>query len=80
MAPHYQQPSELDYALWLLGEQTLERNDKSAEAKTREVLAFIKTEAAARARNPASIDPASKFYVQLTTLSTPGNGPPRRNG
>jgi hypothetical protein len=59
--------SELDYALWLLGEQTLERNDRSAGAKTREVLAFIKAEAAARAKMPASIDPASKFYVQLTT-------------
>jgi hypothetical protein len=59
--------SELDYALWLLGEQTLERNDKNAEAKTLEVLAFVKTQAAARARTPGSIDPASKFYKQLKT-------------
>lgn len=59
--------SELDYALWLLGEQTLERNDKGAEAKTLQVLAFIKAEAAARAKVAASIDSASKFYKQLTT-------------
>jgi hypothetical protein len=59
--------SELDYALWLLGEQTLERNDQSAEAKTLEVLAFVKAQAAARAKAPASIDPASKFYQQLKT-------------
>ncbi len=59
--------SELDYALWLLGQQTLERNDKGAEAKTRDVLAFIKADAAARAKVPGSIDPTSKFFKQLTT-------------
>ncbi|MFG1817793.1 DUF4157 domain-containing protein [Kribbella sp. NPDC049174] len=59
--------SERDYALWLLGQQTLDRNDRSAEARTREVLAFIKAEAAARAKVPGSIDPTSKFYKQLTT-------------
>jgi hypothetical protein len=59
--------SERDYALWLLGQQTLERNDKGAEAKAREVLAFIKTEAAARAKAPGSIDPGSKYYKRLTT-------------
>lgn len=59
--------SELAYGLWLLGEQTLERHDKGAEAKALEVLAFIKAEAAARAKAPGKIDPASKFHTQLKT-------------
>jgi hypothetical protein len=59
--------SELEYALWLLGLQPTNRNDKGAEAKTLEVLAFIKTEAAARAKVPGSIDTGSRFYQRLTT-------------
>lgn len=59
--------SEQDYALWLLGEQPIERNDKGAEAKARDVLAFIKAEAAARAKTPGSIDTSSKFYQRLST-------------
>lgn len=59
--------SELEYALWLLGMQPTNRNNKDAEAKTLEVLAFIKTEAAARAKVPGSIDTGSDFYTRLTT-------------
>ncbi|MEU4195416.1 DUF4157 domain-containing protein [Kribbella sp. NPDC026611] len=59
--------SELDYALWLLGLQPTDRHNKDAEAKTLEVLAYIKTEAAARAKVPGSINTGSDFYKRLST-------------
>jgi hypothetical protein len=59
--------SERDYALWLLGRQTLERNLPDAEKQLAQVHAFIKTEAQKRARTPESIDPTSKFYQTLRT-------------
>jgi hypothetical protein len=59
--------SELDYALWLLGEQPLEERDPQAESQAKTILAYIKTEAAKRAKMPPSIDPSSQFYHTLRT-------------
>ena len=57
--------SEQKYALYLLGEQKMLKNDGDAEAQTQEVLKYIQTEAQQRAKSPMSIDPASKFYTSV---------------
>jgi uncharacterized protein DUF4157/annexin-like protein len=59
--------SERDYALWLLGEQPIDRDNKGALAKLKIVVDNIKIEAQKRAKAPPSIDPSSKFYQILKT-------------
>lgn len=57
--------SELDYALWLLGEQPIHADDSKAETQAKQVLDYIKTEAEKRAKTPPSIDASSEFYNVL---------------
>jgi hypothetical protein len=57
--------SELDYALWLLGEQPIHADDTKAEAQAGLVLTFIKLEAEKKAKTPPSIDASSEFYKIL---------------
>ncbi len=59
--------SELNYALWLLGEQPIHQHEATAEGQAATVLAYIKTEAEARAKAPPSILPSSTFYNVLRT-------------
>ena len=59
--------SELDYALWLLGEQPIHADEPKATSQAAQVLDFIKTEAEKRAKTPPSIDASSEFYKVLKT-------------
>src|SRR5262249_41377825 len=59
--------SELDFALWLLGEQPIHEHETEPENQAKSILGFIIGEAAKRAKAPPSIDPASSFYNTLST-------------
>jgi hypothetical protein len=59
--------SELDYALWLMGEQPIHEHEPEAESQAQQVLGFIISEGAKRAKAPPSIDPSSNFYTTLRT-------------
>jgi hypothetical protein len=57
--------SEANYALWLLADQPILRDNQQAETDSQVILAYIKTTAQANAKMPPSIDPSSNFYTVL---------------
>jgi hypothetical protein len=57
--------SEADYALWLLGDQPIFKDDQDAIAKSKLILNYIQEEARKRAKSPSSIDVASNLYKVL---------------
>lgn len=57
--------SERDYALWLLGEQPIHREESKAVSAAREILEFVQAQAAQRAKTPPVVDENSPFVKVL---------------